>query len=164
MSEAAILTEGLSKSFGTQAAVAELNLKILPGAVYGFLGRNGAGKTTTMRMLLGLVRPTMDEAEDADFFEVDTLERLPRGNGHSCGRSHIPRGGHIGDTDKNREPSIADDCSLDDGDRRTANAGADNADDRVAAQREGWIDLYGWDSERVPDLSTTHHGSAAPVG
>ena len=58
MSEATILTEGLSKSFGTQAAVSNLNLQIQPGAVYGFLGRNGAGKTTTMRMLLGLVRPT----------------------------------------------------------------------------------------------------------
>jgi len=62
MSEAAISTEGLSKSFGAQAAVAELNLKIQPGAVYGFLGRNGAGKTTTMRMLLGLVRPTKGSA------------------------------------------------------------------------------------------------------
>lgn len=58
MSETAILTEGLSKSFGEQVAVRELNLKIQAGAVYGFLGRNGAGKTTTMRMLLGLVRPT----------------------------------------------------------------------------------------------------------
>ena len=54
MSEAAILTEGLSKSFGAQAAVSALSLRIQPGAVYGFLGRNGAGKTTTMRMLLGL--------------------------------------------------------------------------------------------------------------
>ena len=62
MSEAAILTEGLSKSFGTQAAVSNLNLRIQPGAVYGFLGRNGAGKTTTMRMLLGLVRPTKGSA------------------------------------------------------------------------------------------------------
>jgi ABC-2 type transport system ATP-binding protein len=52
----------LSKSFGAQAAVSELNLRIQPGAVYGFLGRNGAGKTTTMRMLLGLVRPTKGSA------------------------------------------------------------------------------------------------------
>jgi ABC-2 type transport system ATP-binding protein len=58
MSEPAILTEGLSKSFGAQIAISELSLRIQPGAVYGFLGRNGAGKTTTMRMLLGLVRPT----------------------------------------------------------------------------------------------------------
>ena len=62
MNETALLTEGLSKSFGTQAAVSELNLRIQPGAVYGFLGRNGAGKTTTMRMLLGLVRPTKGSA------------------------------------------------------------------------------------------------------
>jgi ABC-2 type transport system ATP-binding protein len=62
MSEAAIFTEGLSKSFGAQAAVSELSLKIQPGAVYGFLGRNGAGKTTTMRMLLGLVRATKGSA------------------------------------------------------------------------------------------------------
>lgn len=62
MSEAAIFTEGLSKSFGAQAAVSELNLQIQPGAVYGFLGRNGAGKTTTMRMLLGLMRPTKGSA------------------------------------------------------------------------------------------------------
>ncbi len=62
MTDTAILTEGLSKSFGTQAAVSELSLKIQPGAVYGFLGRNGAGKTTTMRMLLGLVRPTKGSA------------------------------------------------------------------------------------------------------
>lgn len=62
MSEQAIVTENISKSFGAQVAVSELNLKIQPGAVYGFLGRNGAGKTTTMRMLLGLVQPTKGSA------------------------------------------------------------------------------------------------------
>ena len=62
MTEPAIFTEGLSKLFGAQTAVSELNLRIEPGAVYGFLGRNGAGKTTTMRMLLGLVRPTKGSA------------------------------------------------------------------------------------------------------
>jgi len=82
MNEPAILTEGLSKSFDTQAAVAELNLKIQPGAVYGFLGRNGAGKTTTMRMLLGLVRPTkgnarvlgLDPGKEAELMRI--LERV----------------------------------------------------------------------------------------
>jgi ABC-2 type transport system ATP-binding protein len=58
VSEPAIFTERLSKSFGRQAAVSELSLHIGQGAVYGFLGRNGAGKTTTMRMLVGLARPT----------------------------------------------------------------------------------------------------------
>ena len=82
MNEPAILTEGLSKSFDRQAAVAELNLKIQPGAVYGFLGRNGAGKTMTMRMLLGLVRPTkgnarvlgLDPGKEAELMRI--LERV----------------------------------------------------------------------------------------
>jgi ABC-type multidrug transport system ATPase subunit len=82
MSELAILTKSLSKSFGAQAAVAELNLQIQPGAVYGFLGRNGAGKTTTMRMLLGLMRPTkgsarvlgLDPTREAELMRI--LERV----------------------------------------------------------------------------------------
>jgi ABC-2 type transport system ATP-binding protein len=82
LSEQAIVTENLSKSFGEQAAVSELNLKIQPGAVYGFLGRNGAGKTTTMRMLLGLMRPTkgtarvlgLDPASEAGLMRI--LDRV----------------------------------------------------------------------------------------
>ena len=62
MNECPILTENLSKSFGTLTAVGDLNLHVPPGAVYGFLGRNGAGKTTTMRMLLGLMHPTSGRA------------------------------------------------------------------------------------------------------
>lgn len=82
MSEQAIVTDNMSKSFGAQVAVSELNLKIQPGAVYGFLGRNGAGKTTTMRMLLGLVRPTrgsarvlgLDPASEPDLMKI--LDRV----------------------------------------------------------------------------------------
>lgn len=82
MSEHAIVTESLSKSFGAHVAVSELNLRIERGAVYGFLGRNGAGKTTTMRMLLGLMRPTngsarvlgLDPAREEDLLRI--LERV----------------------------------------------------------------------------------------
>jgi ABC-2 type transport system ATP-binding protein len=48
---------GLSKSFGSVRAVADLGFSVEPGSVTGFLGPNGAGKTTTLRMVLGLVRP-----------------------------------------------------------------------------------------------------------
>ena len=55
----AVRTEGLTKRFRTgQVAVADLDLAVPAGAVYGFLGPNGSGKTTTIRMLLGLVAPT----------------------------------------------------------------------------------------------------------
>ena len=63
MSEHAIVTEGLGKSFGAQLAVAGLNLRVPRGSVYGFLGRNGAGKTTTIKMLLNLTRPSAGSAQ-----------------------------------------------------------------------------------------------------
>ncbi len=54
----AIEANGLTKCYGEEAAVADLDLAIAQGSVYGFLGPNGAGKTTTMRMLTTLTRPT----------------------------------------------------------------------------------------------------------
>jgi ABC-2 type transport system ATP-binding protein len=53
-----IVTRGLTKRYGELTAVADLDLSVRAGEVYGFLGPNGAGKTTTLRMLLGLIRPT----------------------------------------------------------------------------------------------------------
>ena len=49
---------GLTKRFGRQLAVNDIDLVVPRGSVYGFLGPNGSGKTTTIRMLLGLVSPT----------------------------------------------------------------------------------------------------------
>ena len=59
----AIATAGLTKVFGSQAAVDGIDLRVPYGAVYGFLGPNGSGKTTTIRMLLGLVHATAGEIE-----------------------------------------------------------------------------------------------------
>jgi ABC-type multidrug transport system ATPase subunit len=50
----AIHTDQLTKTFGQQVAVGELSLAVPRGSVFGFLGPNGSGKTTTIRMLLGL--------------------------------------------------------------------------------------------------------------
>jgi ABC-2 type transport system ATP-binding protein len=57
-----IEVEGLRKEYrrrhGRTVAVADLDLAVPAGGVFGFLGPNGSGKTTTIRCLLGLVRPT----------------------------------------------------------------------------------------------------------
>src|SRR6266436_2200941 len=68
MSEAVIVLDGLSKTFGSVHAVHDLSLQIESGSIFGFLGPNGAGKTTTMRMLCGLTHPTGGHAtiEGAD--------------------------------------------------------------------------------------------------
>ena len=62
MSEFAIDTEALTKTYGNIHAVGGIRLTVPRGAIYGFLGRNGAGKTTTIKMLLGLTRPTAGAA------------------------------------------------------------------------------------------------------
>ena len=61
MVKEAIKTVNLSKKYGENLVVDNLNLSIKSGEIVGFLGLNGAGKTTTMRMLLGLIKPTSGE-------------------------------------------------------------------------------------------------------
>jgi len=61
MVKEAIKTVNLSKKYGKNLVVDDLNLSIESGEIVGFLGLNGAGKTTTMRMLLGLIKPTSGE-------------------------------------------------------------------------------------------------------
>ncbi|MGI9191444.1 MAG: ATP-binding cassette domain-containing protein [Chitinophagaceae bacterium] len=48
---------GLSKQYGEQWAVREMQFAIPTGQVVGFLGPNGAGKSTTMKMITGYVTP-----------------------------------------------------------------------------------------------------------
>lgn len=57
MSDLAIETRGLTKIYGANRAVDNVDLAIERGGVYGFLGPNGAGKTTTIRMLATLITP-----------------------------------------------------------------------------------------------------------
>ncbi len=69
-----ISTNRLTKAFGKLVAVNDLNLQVMRGDVFGFLGPNGSGKTTTIRMLLGLIHPT---AGRAVLFGLDTAYQLP---------------------------------------------------------------------------------------
>jgi ABC-2 type transport system ATP-binding protein len=62
MTQFAIATQNLTKTYRDVEAVRGLNLHVPLGGIYGFLGRNGAGKTTTIKMLLGLARPTAGSA------------------------------------------------------------------------------------------------------
>ena len=59
---AIIETKGLSKSYGTLAAVRDLDLSVDEGELFGFIGPNGAGKTSTIRMLATLLQPSSGEA------------------------------------------------------------------------------------------------------
>ena len=56
MTQLAIETSGLRKSFKGHEALSGLDLAVPRGSIFGFLGRNGAGKTTTIRILMGLAK------------------------------------------------------------------------------------------------------------
>lgn len=51
-------TDKLTKIYGKQKAVNEVNVHLEKGAIYGFIGRNGAGKTTFLKMICGMAKPT----------------------------------------------------------------------------------------------------------
>lgn len=57
-----IVSRGLTKSFGDQIAVSNLDLTVAAGEIHALVGLNGAGKTTFMRLLLGMLRPDSGKA------------------------------------------------------------------------------------------------------
>ncbi len=57
----AIELRQVTKKFGKQIAVNELDLVVPEGSIYGFIGPNGSGKTTTLRMILRIYKPDSGE-------------------------------------------------------------------------------------------------------
>ena len=52
MSTPVIQISGVSRNFGRQQVLDDLNLTVESGQTFAFLGRNGAGKTTIFRMIM----------------------------------------------------------------------------------------------------------------
>src|SRR3954464_10194550 len=78
MSEPAILTSGLTKSFGDVRALDGVDLEVATGTVLGLLGPNGAGKTTAVRVLATLLKPDAGTARVAGLDVVADATKLRR--------------------------------------------------------------------------------------
>ena len=66
---------GLTKYYGSLAAIEDVTFSVDEGEVIGFLGPNGAGKTTTMRILTGFSPASRGKAVVAGFdIGADPLE------------------------------------------------------------------------------------------
>ena len=63
--EAAVIVEGLEKSFGSTRALDGIDFQVKRGTVLGLLGPNGAGKTTAVRILTTLLKPDAGRVEVA---------------------------------------------------------------------------------------------------
>lgn len=64
-------TENLTKRYGNDGGVMDVNLKVRRQGIYGLLGPNGAGKSTILKLIVGLLRPT----EGKIFFEGHPMSR-----------------------------------------------------------------------------------------
>lgn len=56
MSDVLISMNSISKNYGNNKGVFDVNLE-LSGGIIGFLGENGAGKTTTIKIIMGMLHP-----------------------------------------------------------------------------------------------------------
>ena len=91
MSEAiqyAISTQGLTKSYGKNRGIIDINLQVRKGDFFGFIGPNGAGKSTTIRSLLGLITPSGGEAKilgmECGRSKTEILEKVGYMPSESC--------------------------------------------------------------------------------
>ncbi len=58
-----VRTERLAKNYGRHIGIADVDLEVRAGEVFGYLGPNGAGKTTTIRVLMGFLRADSGKGE-----------------------------------------------------------------------------------------------------
>jgi len=108
----AVETHGLTKRFGDNVAVDDVELLVPRGCAFGYLGPNGAGKTTLIRTLLGLTKaddgsmsllglPVPAQRSRA-LARVGAIVDEPRFHGHLSGQENLQllaaaRGGDAGD-------------------------------------------------------------------
>jgi ABC-2 type transport system ATP-binding protein len=78
----AILTRGLSRSFGGNYAVRDFTVSVPGGELFGLVGPDGAGKSTVMRLLTSILDPTAGEAFVAGFSTVREAADVKRSIGY----------------------------------------------------------------------------------
>ncbi len=98
-SQWAVETHGLTKRFGENTAVDDVELLVPRGCAFGYLGPNGAGKTTLIRVLLGLTHAdagTMSllgfpvpRHRDRALARVGAIVDEPRFHAHLTGRQNL---------------------------------------------------------------------------
>jgi ABC-2 type transport system ATP-binding protein len=70
-----VLIDGVGKSYGAVAALADLDLELQPG-ITGLLGPNGAGKTTLIRILATLLAPSAGQVRVNGWHAADARDRV----------------------------------------------------------------------------------------
>jgi ABC-2 type transport system ATP-binding protein len=97
--EWAVETHGLTKRFGENIAVNDVELLVPRGCAFGYLGPNGAGKTTLIRVLLGLTHADagamfllghrVPQHRDLALARIGAIVDEPRFHSHLTGRQNL---------------------------------------------------------------------------
>ncbi|MEL7421490.1 MAG: ABC transporter ATP-binding protein [Bacteroidota bacterium] len=82
----AVLIDNISKSFGKQAALRDVNLHIAKGELFGLIGPDGAGKSTLFQILTTLLIPDEGKATVAGLDTVKDYRQIRRIIGYMPGR------------------------------------------------------------------------------
>lgn len=77
-----ISVEGISKNYGQQKALDQVNFSIEKGEIVGFLGPNGAGKSTLMKILTGYLQPSEGDARVNGFDLKNELLKAQKSIGY----------------------------------------------------------------------------------
>lgn len=75
MKKVVLKTYNITKKYGEQLAVDNVNMTIKKGDIYGFIGKNGAGKTTLIRLITGLIHKSSGEIELLGINEENELNK-----------------------------------------------------------------------------------------
>ncbi|TVY02926.1 ABC transporter ATP-binding protein [Paenibacillus cremeus] len=71
-----LATNQLTKQYGNQRGIRDIQLELQSGDIYGLLGPNGAGKTTILKLITGLIRPDRGTVQ---LFGQDLTEHYEHG-------------------------------------------------------------------------------------
>ena len=80
MNTGILKAEGLCKSYGTHQVLHNLDLELLPGKIYGLIGRNGAGNTT----LLGILTAQNTKDSGSVTYDGEPVWENQRALDHIC--------------------------------------------------------------------------------
>lgn len=124
---------GLGKRYDDAVALADVDLRIERGRVYGLVGPNGAGKTTLLGLVAGLRRPSSGSVHiDAPAERIAVLPDTPRFDPWLTGREVVELAGSLVGADVGRVDVVLEEAGI-----------TDAADRRVGGYSRGMLQRLG---------------------
>jgi ABC-2 type transport system ATP-binding protein len=86
MSQASVIIENISKSYGKVKAIEDISLSVEKGEIFGCIGPDGAGKTSLFRILVTLLLPDKGNASIEGLDVVKDYKKIRKIVGYMPGR------------------------------------------------------------------------------